>query len=86
MLLRPAPEITYRNTVTPFVVVRGGVQGHVEVANKVNDVAQGIGALVRVGVLVFQNRKLLCNSLCDAAASPQYGANGPRAAPRGMSM
>src|SRR5580704_1811859 len=53
VFLRSAAEITHRNAVAAFVVVGDSVKRHMQIADKMDDVAQRIGSLVRVGAVVL---------------------------------
>jgi len=64
--LRSTPEVVDRDATSASIVVGTGVKRHVQVSNKVNDVANGVGAFVRIGGRIFQNGELIGDRLSDA--------------------
>ena len=57
-----------RNAIAAEIVVVRSVQGHVQIADEMNDKTQGISASRRFRTLVFEYGKLLGNRLSDTAA------------------
>ena len=53
MFARLATEKFQRDAVAAFVVVGRGVERLMKVADEMNDVAEGFGALGRVGGFIF---------------------------------
>jgi hypothetical protein len=56
--------------------LRGGVQRHVKIADEVDDVTNGVGAFMGIGVLVFQDDELVGNSFGDATLRATVWVNG----------
>ena len=68
LLMRAPAEIAHGNAIAAFIVIGRGMQGHMEITDKVNEVAKGVGTFARGGVLVFQDGQLVGDGFCDTTA------------------
>src|SRR5512136_458774 len=70
VLARLAPEIIHWHAISTLIVVGNGVQRLVQIAHEVNDVAERLGSLRSVPILVLQNSELVLDGLRDATLFP----------------
>src|SRR5260221_14658394 len=63
---RVAAKVADRDAVAAFIVVRRGMQWHVQIADEMDDVADGVRALVWIGLRIFEYSELFGDSLRDA--------------------
>ena len=66
MFARVAAEKADWDVVAAFIVVRRGVQRHVQIPDEMDDVAGGVRALVWISLRIFEYGELLCDGLTDA--------------------
>src|SRR5258707_2574037 len=63
---RVAAKVADRDAVAAFIVVRRGMQWHVPMADGMDDVADGVRALVWIGLRIFEYSELFGDSVSDA--------------------
>ena len=86
-LLWRAPEEVDGDAIAAAIVIGNGVQWHVEVADKMDDVANGIGAFARISSRILQGGQLIRNGLRDTALrAAELGKRGARRAARNIDV
>lgn len=68
LLIRAPAEIAHGNAIAAFIVIDRGIEGHMEITDKVSEVAKRVGAFARGGVLVFQDGQLIGDGFCNTTA------------------
>src|SRR5258707_4777916 len=63
---RVAAKVAVRDAVAAFVGVRSGMQWHVQIADEMDNVADGVRAFVWIGLRIFEYGELFYDSLSDA--------------------
>src|SRR5258708_38936750 len=61
-----AAKVADWDAVAAFIVVRRGMQWHVQIADEMDDVADGVRALVWIGLRIFEYSELFGDSLSDS--------------------
>src|SRR5258708_39532900 len=63
---RVAAKVSDWDAVAAFIVVCRGMQWHMQIADEMDDVADGVRALVWIGLRIFEYSELFGDSLSDA--------------------